>query len=233
MATISSLFSTKPLAGFLFTEEGTAIRGRSLDDAKLVARAGANTLTVLKGGIFIFQYWPTQLQDNYDTEWAAKTIPGLSHPLYQWVGGTGRTISFDALFTSEVTDEGVAKTLYIPSSRYTVDVAAAVASLRGLQYPKYPEGSKDGVTEPPPRLRLCFPGTNIGGNTDGILCFLKSAKITYESCFPDGRPRVVTMGLEFIETIQNVASGENSSNIIPIGRSAFEDRAAKYTYTPT
>lgn len=194
--------------------------------------------------IFVFQYWPSQIQDSYEAEWVTKQIPGGSHPLYQWVSGSGRTISFEAIFTSEV-DEDSSVTAQnfgttaigaalIPSARYTVNVAAAINTLQSFQYPTYRTGGKKSVTEPPPRLRLVLPGTRIGraDGYDDILCFLKSAKITHESAFPSGRPRVATVALEFIETVQNVSAGNGLPQVKFIGRDSFMD-LNQYTYRGT
>lgn len=230
-----SLLIGRPQAAFLF-QENDPTTPEFLKLTETGVNAGVKTESVFHGGVFVFQYWPTQIQDSYEVEWASKMIPGGSHPLYQYVGGSGRTISFDALFTSEVTDTGLPSIL-LPSARYTVDVAAAVASLRGLQYPTYGSGNNSGASKglvtPPPRLRLCFPGTNIGADTDGVLCFLKTARVTYESCFPNGQPRSVMIQLEFIETVQNVAAEGTSSNIQFIDSSHFIAAANSYNYTST
>ena len=49
-----------------------------------------------------FQYWPQTLTDDYQVEYAEHSIPGGTHPLYQWVGGRGRTLTFQAIFTAEL-----------------------------------------------------------------------------------------------------------------------------------
>ena len=55
--------------------------------------------------VFVFQFWPQQVSDNYQVNYATKNIPGASHPLYQWTGGGGRTISFEATFVSEIAED--------------------------------------------------------------------------------------------------------------------------------
>lgn len=215
---------------------------------ELDPRTAGKSSSLLSGrkndDIFVFQYWPSQIQDSYESEWVTKQIPGGSHPLYQWVSGSGRTISFEAIFTSEVDEDSsitaqnfgttAIGAALIPSARYTVNVAAAINTIQSFQHPKYKTGGQKSITEPPPRLRLVLPGTRIGRSEgqDDILCFLKSAKITHESAFPSGRPRVATVSLEFIETVQNVAAGDGLPQVKFIGRDAFVSNK-QYTYRGT
>jgi len=245
MAVIASALTGGPQAAFLFKEINPN-NNLELTNEKILVSAGAgssNTNNVLgkKGGFFVFQYWPTQISDSYDTEWSSKIIPGGSRPLYQYIAGGARTISFDAMFSQEVTDtslilSGISPTfgdLTLPSTRYTVDVKGAIAALRGLQHPSYGPTGVRGTSIAPPKLRLCFPGLNLGGNTDGILCFLKTAKVTYQACFPDGTPRVATVAVEFVEIVQQAAADPRFSNIQFIGQQSFLKHAGDYKYSST
>ena len=200
-----------------------------------------------------FQYWPQSLQDDYQVEYAEHAIPGGSHPLYQWVGGRGRTLSFEAVFTAEIntkrqftlasdgpaaassaTGNAVANAL-TPSSVYTVDVAAALARLRSWMMPKYGKGGRLGEVDPPKILTLVFPKTKLGGSqggalTDAVTVILRSAPITYESWFPDGQPRVATVQLTFNEIVQTPSgSGQSQTTQVQfIGRDAFEQGGRGY-----
>jgi len=188
--------------------------------------------------VFVFQYFPTQVSDSYEVDYATKMIPGGSHPLYQWIGGSGRTISFEATFSCEVDeDTALGSTLsaasnfvaagVIPSTRYTVDINGAIARLRQFQLPKY----QSGIAKAPPKLHLVLPRTLIGGNRDDILCFLKSCRVVYESWFPNGRPRLVTVALEFIETVQRMTANAQSSSIKFLdGEELFKNSAQNYKY---
>jgi hypothetical protein len=49
-----------------------------------------------------FQYYPETISDSYSTEWAQKNIIGGSHPIYQWMHGNARMISFEAVFTADI-----------------------------------------------------------------------------------------------------------------------------------
>lgn len=203
-----------------------------------VQTEGAKGARQVIDDVFVFQFWPQQVSDRYQVNYATKQIPGASHPLYQWTGGGGRTVSFDATFVSEiaesaatlnspfneriqrqaaagpltVTGEGGASAAFLPSSRYTVRVAAALAAIRRYLYGTYnPVTSKKGITEPPKKLVLVLPGTQLGRkkDNDGILCILLRADVTMESFFPSGEIRSATVSLEFAEIIQHT-SGEGS-----------------------
>lgn len=191
-----------------------------------------------------FQYWPSTLLDEYSTSYAEHEIPGGSHPLYQWVGGKGRQIQFDAIFTSELNTlrsipigeagQLVSNSLLTPSSPYTVNVAAALARIRSWQRADYKEGGQTGNTSPPPILTLVFPGTKINGrNNDAINVILWSAPITYKSWYPNGQPRVATVSMVFKEVVQTAETSRNAGATIKfVGRSEFEDQGKDYQFSP-
>lgn len=145
--------------------------------------------------VFVFQFWPQQIADRYQVNYATKQIPGASHPLYQWTGGGGRTISFDATFVTELAEsdlnagqpfntriqadagalagtavqslKNTISAALLPSSRYVVDVASAVGSLQRYLYGNYNDNvGKAGITEPPRKLYLVLPGTSLGRSKD-------------------------------------------------------------------
>ena len=116
---------------------------------------------------------------------------------------------------------------FLPSSRYVVNVSAAIAALQRYLYPTY--NSPQGITKPPKKLVLVLPGTKLGRaeNVDGILCILKAANVTMESWFPSGELRSASVGLQFSEIIQYTA-GEGTA-IRYIGAEKYDDLADKYT----
>lgn len=185
--------------------------------------------------IFVFQYYPDNIQDTYNPEWSTKQVPGGSHPLYQWVGGTGRDITFTARFTAErdLDDFRGRPSGLLPSDRYTVDVRGALARLRSYMLPSYGNQEGSGIssrTRPPRKLHLTLEGLGIGGeDEDTILVILRSAPITYESSFPNGHPRVVEVSITVSQIVQHTRSGPGSS-IQFIGRDAFESDGRNYQY---
>jgi len=224
MALTDAIISTTPQVAYLFPElVPSGLRLNTAADADLL------------DDIFVFQYWPSQLTDNSDTNWAEKTIPGGSHPVVQFINGAGRTLSFDAIFTAEVDDPfsgtfsdatgattgaGLGTAL-LPSARYTVDVDAAINNLQSYQSVDYDKTSGRAIA--PPRLNLVFPNSRLGRRkgSDSILVYLKSCQITYKSWFPSGRTRVATVSLTFMETVQHSIVGQNRSSVSFIGRSSF------------
>jgi hypothetical protein len=194
-----------------------------------------------------FQYWPQSLTDDYAVDYAEHTIPGGSHPLYQWTGGRGRTISFESIFTSEINTlsatgssilsraaavAAAASISLLPSSPYTVDVGAALAKVRSWMMPKYSAGGRLGETRPPKILTLVFPNTRLGGSSDLIQVILRSAPITIESWFPNGQPRIATVQMTFNEVVQSPNGGGQSSatRVQFIGRDDFESEGNKYKF---
>ena len=63
-----------------------------------------------------FQYFPNTIQDSHASNYQTKSIPGLSHPLYQWTSGGARTISFQAFFSRDRT--------YSEEERASIDLGA-------------------------------------------------------------------------------------------------------------
>ena len=185
-----------------------------------------------------FQYWPQSLQDDYQVGYVEHEIPGGSHPLYQWVSGKGRQITFQALFTAEINQTrrdniltgvfGAANPEGIPSGPFTVDIAAALARIRSWMMPEYKKGGRLGETNPPQILTLAFPGTNLGGNTDLINVILRSAPVTYESWFPNGEPRIASVQLTFNEIIQSQTGGEKATRVHFKSRSELTAKAEGY-----
>lgn len=195
--------------------------------------------------LFVFQFWPATVTIDYSPNYAEKQIPGASHPLYQWISGGGRSITFQAQFVAEI-DEVVqgalaitagalpapAANAAIPSGRYTVDVGAALARLHSYMMPSYGgSGANAGLAVAPPRMRLYFPGMDLGGGSPNrgyadVLTILRSAPITVQKCHPDGSVMLAEVSLQFSEVVQtNVSDGVA---IRYVSREDFERRGSTY-----
>ncbi|MGD9730092.1 MAG: hypothetical protein AB7L09_00165 [Nitrospira sp.] len=74
--------------------------------------------------VFVFQFWPQQVTDNYTPNYATKNVPGGSHPIFQWTGGSGRDISFTAQFVTEITED---EFLPNPTSDFRSRITASAA----------------------------------------------------------------------------------------------------------
>lgn len=203
---------------------------------------GPSRSNVKEDDVFVFQYWPETVEDSYGVSYQEKTIPGGSHPLFQWVGGTGREVSFTAIFTAEL---DIARELENAGSafhrnplnpsglggKYTVDVAAAVARLQSYLRPKYTEKGLTAATIPPQRLWLVMEGLNLGGDgEDAILTVLKSAGISYQACFPNGNPRYVEVSVSFAEVVQHMGGEDGRTQIHFIDRTGFQNRGKDYKF---
>ncbi len=208
------------------------------------ARGGAADLD---DELFVFQYWPETVEDSYNPEYATKQIPGGSHPLYQWTGGSGRDITFTAQFTSEIdasrnvgspSGQDVRFAALQPGLRYTVDVRAALNRIRSYMRGSYRNATAGGagggvnsLARPPKKLFLVLEGSGIGGTRDDILCILRSAPITHEAFFPNGRVRIAQVSMTFSEIVQ-IDEGDEAQ-IQFIGREVFEQDGAYYKYRGT
>lgn len=203
------------------------------------------TQTSVLRDVFVFQFWPQQVTDTYTPNYAQKQIPGGSHPIYQWTSGSGRELSFTANFVTELSDEnherdqpgstptaapsslpGYAPYI-LPSARYTVNVAAAIAALQRYLYPSYNGGI--GSVRAPNKLILVLPGVRLGRDDgDGILCILRSANVTMESFFPHGELRAASVALRFSEIVQHTGDSGDVSQIRYIGSASYSYLAANY-----
>lgn len=169
-------------------------------------------------GPLAFQYFPESVTDSKSVDYATRSVPGTSLPVYQWVSSGERSISFDAIFTSDtdITDSGnrdVVDATLIERQRSTgvgkrnIDIRAALAWLRSFLMPVYPVGSP-GVAIAPRRLRLSIPRSGIGmlggdsDNRDAINAIMTNCQITNESWFHSGMPRAVTVALTFVQIAQ-------------------------------
>jgi hypothetical protein len=175
-----------------------------------------------------FQYFPETINDTKGSIYAEKNIPGGSHPLYQWTGGSTRAISFSAIFSDEDNDDmdaglsfgakeigglaagAVGMLLGGKKPKHTVDVAAAINWLRGFVYPIYKSAGGGGIgrVSAPPKAYLMLPGSGISSGVkgftteDSVPVIMTQCDVTYEGFFRNGKARFVTVQLSFNEIIQ-------------------------------
>jgi hypothetical protein len=188
-----------------------------------------------------FQYFPETVQDSYSPNWQTREVPGATLPIYEWINGSAREISFTAFFTSDVDlladyATGVGFSFGTVADRLkqqgvqdrNVDIRAAVLWLRRFLMATYQDQGAVGVplVNPPPRLLLCLPNSGIGlgagqtqfvGTNDQVLSIMTGCDVTYEAFFPTGLPRIASVALTFAQVAQ-LPSGEV---IFP----AYEDRS--------
>jgi hypothetical protein len=174
---------------------------------------------------FRFQYFPETIQDNKAVNYAGTTVPGASLPIYQWIAGGERLISFSAFFSSDLifNRDSLAKAPFdrmkkLGMEHRVVDIRAAVVWLRRYVLPTYKNSNTgEAFVTPPARLGLFVPGLRlglIGGAPDAtagpsgdiVKVIMTQCDATYESFFSNGVPRTATVQLSFVEIAQY---GEN------------------------
>lgn len=203
---------------------------------------GDDDSPVAEGGSQVFQYYPETVSDTKAVNYQQKEIFGASLPLYQWVAGGERLISFSVIFTCDVdlldfTNQENRTNLYqrlknAGQERRNVDIRAAVVWLRQYMLPTYQEGAADSsaaLTFAPRKLLLSMPGTGIGlaGGDDGLSgldtvpVLMTQCDVSHEALFPSGLPRITTVQLSFAQT------GQIRGAVTFPSRTAFYDDSRK------
>lgn len=174
------------------------------------------------GSAQVFQYYPESLSDTKAVNYQQKEIFGGSLPLYQFVAGGERVISFTATFTCDVdllaADDNsagngtFARLKAAGMQRRNPDIRSAITWLRRFILPSYDVSADIAVSSTPlvyapSKLILSLPGTGIGfaGGDDGLSgedsvpCIMTQCDVTYDALFPSGLPRLVTVQLAFAQ----------------------------------
>lgn len=180
---------------------------------------------VTDSAILRFQYFPASINDNYATTYSAQQIPGGSLPIYQWVSGGPRTISFEAIFTCDVDllarsgEQGKflnTRLDQLGQRNRNVDIRSALLWLRRFMLPRYTSGEAGptaALTYAPRKLQLILPNSGIGvlaglkdheGHIlkDSVFCHMTNCDITYQMFHPTGLPKIVKVNLAFDQVAQ-------------------------------
>lgn len=161
------------------------------------------------GGFKAFQYFPEKVSDSKSVDYSQKSVPGASHPIYTFISGGERTITFDAIFVddagptsaSDLLSGGKTFSVKDADKRDIQDIESAIKWLRYCMYPSY----KSGVAKAPPLVVLYLPNSGIigtGNYTDSIVGILRRADVTYEAFYRNGKPRIAVVSIEIVEVIQ-------------------------------
>lgn len=137
-----------------------------------------------------FQYFPESVNVTKQVNWQTKEIPGLSHPLYQWISGGAREITFTSVFTRDreltIGEKRALGSMFVTKGDVTllsggeerktladprnVDIPSAIAWLTSFQLPNY-AANHDATRsfdpsrhrpKPPSKLILGLPGLRLG-----------------------------------------------------------------------
>ena len=103
-----------------------------------------------------FQYNPNEIVDSKSASYATLTIPGMSHPRYQYIAGDARKISFTVTF-------------------YKGEVRRQVAWLQAFLYPTH-QGS---MLKQAPHPVLFF----FGDLYPGLACLVREVRAHYAYLF--------------------------------------------------
>jgi hypothetical protein len=150
------------------------------------------------------QYFPEAIQDTRAVVYATRQVPGGSLPLYHWIAGGERTLSFSVVFSSDVdlsldtVQDYKSEIKNLGLDIRNVDVKSGLLWLRSFMMPTYVENDEYKPLAPP-KMLLRLPGSGIGvlaGHTtfygtemEAILCVMTQCDIEYRAFFSSGNPR--------------------------------------------
>lgn len=155
-----------------------------------------------------FQYFPENISDSKGVNYASRNIPGGSHPLYQFINGTDRTISFTAIFTSDedpappdllaslqgglevgnlsnlITSNPLQALNNTGGTKHNSEVESAVIWLRSFLYPRYTKlsGNPHNAPQAPPVCRLYLPNSGVHGTTENGQLVVDSVDCIMTQC---------------------------------------------------
>jgi hypothetical protein len=156
-----------------------------------------------------FQYWPSEVSISKEPGWQFRDVPGSSHPLAYWTQSGATTVSFTAVFTTDVKHDftpldvingNVPEAMFLDPKR-NQDLRAVRKWLDWYTTPLYKD---DGFSRPPPKLLLVMPGLQLARNgADDILCVMTQCDVSFQDFFPNGAPRRMEAQLSFVEIVQS------------------------------
>jgi hypothetical protein len=225
LGSISQFFGSEPVTaglGVYDPKSGGEQTNSSFDF--VTALGGEDTK---KPSFTAFQYFPERISDTKSANYSTREVPGASHPLYTFINGGARIISFDAIFCSDERPEedidvlGALQGLVTVERRDTVDIAAAIAWLRQYLYPKY----ESNIAKNPDLLVVYLPNSGIVGSgaiPGSIVGIMTRCDVAYEAFHRNGKPRIAVASLEFHEIVQT------RENWQYFGASNFKKTAGNY-----
>ena len=160
----------------------------------------------------MFQFFPEDIRDSRRQNVGEKDLLLASDLVPTFGSASKRVLGFTCIFSQErinSTGDTLAtqknSVPEIPTAdgplswdKYNFDVAISVQAIRSFAYPLKSQigGSFNLFIQP---VLLNLPGTLIGIKGDSIFGCVTSYDITYKAFFPNGRPRLAEVGIEFTE----------------------------------
>lgn len=174
---------------------------------------------IVQGRFFRFQFFPAEITDTKQVNYQAKEIPGGSLPIYQWVSSGERVVSFTTEFTCDVdllSNPAVYQKLRDNGQQErNIDIRSACAWLRRYLLPSFAQTGSGGSPHvlAPRKVMLYIPNSGIGlyggfsayqgrAMVDSVICHMTQCDLSFESYFPSGLPRTVSVQLAFAQTAQ-------------------------------
>jgi hypothetical protein len=124
-----------------------------------------------------FQYNPNEWEDNRSVNYSTITIPGISHPVYQFTAGGERIVKF----------------VLITNAMYKKNAPFEIS--HWIRARTYPVRSDFVLENAPPRVVFIWP------NAISMLAIITVANRKIIDHFPDGRIKIMTIDVELKEVI--------------------------------
>jgi hypothetical protein len=187
----------------------SVVRGRKED--AVMSIMGLDTRDEVEIPERRFQWWPATLTDSIAIGWQEKSISGASHGIMQWTANGGRSIGFQIKLSREMRYPDDFSTGKVPPGARLLSAAASEQTLENVNIPLmirylraycYPEYT-NGLAEPPVVAVVNIPGSEIDENgNDYFFGVMTTCDVNRLKAFPDGRPRLVEVSLNFKQVVQ-------------------------------
>jgi len=125
-----------------------------------------------------FQYNPAEWDDNREVVYESITIPGISHPVYQFTAGGERAVNFTLSLNS----------MYQRNAPFEIS--------HWIRARTYPEYSLNMISNAPHKVIFVWP------QSISMLAIITKADRHILDHYPDGRIKLMTLDVELKEYIQ-------------------------------
>lgn len=143
--------------------------------------------------IIKLQFFPESISDSKGVTYNSETPFGASHPIYSFISGDERSISFSTYLSRDMYDTDV-------KNEYNIDIETIIKKLRSYLYPDYQSDGR--LLVAPHRFKLAIVSKDRKKYINGIF-IMTSCEIEIIKFFHNGDIRLASVDLEFVETVQN------------------------------
>jgi hypothetical protein len=165
------------------------------------------------------QFWPETVSISASVNYADKQVIGGSHPIRQWTGGGGRSMSLSLMVGRDMKRKvdlpGISFLMDDPQSvgnaEWNYDVRREIDRFMAFTLPTYTKDDVGAIAKPPPTIRLWAAGMAWSMNPDSRDVFVgtvKSVNVTYKRVFTEtGIARLATIDVQIDESVQQPGGG--------------------------